>query len=72
VNSSHRYLCAAKLAALWVRTPVASLYSGYRFPPEIISYGVWAHHRFCLSCRDVKDLLAGGGVRSSVLVMRDN
>src|SRR5919106_6854287 len=28
------------------------------FPPEIISYAVWAYHRFCLSFRDVEDLLA--------------
>jgi transposase-like protein len=35
-----------------------SRYSGYRFPPEIISYAVWAYHRFCLSFRDVEDLLA--------------
>jgi signal transduction histidine kinase len=33
-------------------------YSGYRFPSQIISYGVWAYHRFCLSFRDVEDLLA--------------
>jgi putative transposase len=35
-----------------------SRYSGYRFPPQIISYAVWAYHRFCLSFRDVEDLLA--------------
>ena len=35
-----------------------SRYAGYRFPPEIISYAVWAYHRFCLSFRDVEDLLA--------------
>jgi len=33
-------------------------YHGYRFPPEIISYAVWLYHRFCLSFRDVEDLLA--------------
>jgi putative transposase len=39
-----------------------SCYSGYRFPPEIISYAVWADHRFCLSFRDVEDLLAERGI----------
>ncbi len=33
-------------------------YRGYRFPPEIISHAVWLYHRFCLSFRDVEDLLA--------------
>ena len=34
---------------------------GYRFPPEIISHAVWLYHRFCLSFRDVEDLLAQRG-----------
>ncbi len=38
------------------------LYYGYRFPPEIISHSVWLYHRFCLSFRDVEDLLAERGV----------
>jgi putative transposase len=33
-------------------------YHGYRFPPEIISHAVWLYYRFCLSFRDVEDLLA--------------
>ncbi len=33
-------------------------YRGYRFPPEIISHGVWLYHRFTLSLRDIEDLLA--------------
>ena len=33
-------------------------YHGYRFPPDIISHAVWLYHRFCLSFRDVEDLLA--------------
>ena len=37
-------------------------YHGYRFPPEIISHAVWLYHRFCLSFRDVEDLLAGRGI----------
>lgn len=35
---------------------------GFRFPREIISYAVWAYHRFALSTDDVEDLLAERGV----------
>ncbi len=35
---------------------------GFRFPRSIISYAVWAYHRFALSLRDVEDLLAKRGV----------
>src|SRR6266403_4496968 len=45
-------------------------YSGYRFPPEIISYAVWAYHRFCLSFRDVEDLLAERGIIVSYETIR--
>ncbi len=37
-------------------------FSGHRFPPGIISYAVWAYHRFPMSLRDVEDLLAARGV----------
>ncbi len=37
-------------------------YRGYRFPSEIISHAVWLYHRFCLSYRDVEDLLAERGI----------
>jgi transposase-like protein len=47
-----------------------SRYSGYRFAPEIISYAVWAYHRFCLSFRDVEDLLAERGIIVSYESMR--
>jgi len=39
-----------------------SRYQGHRFPPEIIGYAVWVYHRFCLSFRDVEDLLAERGI----------
>jgi putative transposase len=39
-----------------------SLYHGRRFPPEIIIHAVWLYHRFCLSYRDVEDLLAERGI----------
>lgn len=35
---------------------------GFRYPREIISYAVWAYHRFALSTADVEDLLAERGV----------
>jgi len=38
------------------------LYHGYRFPQEIISHTVWLYHRFCLSLRDVEELLAERGI----------
>ena len=39
-----------------------SSYRGYRFPREIISHSAWLYHRFCLSFRDVEDLLAERGI----------
>lgn len=35
---------------------------GHRFLPEIISHAVWLYHRFCLSLRNVEDLLAEPGI----------
>jgi len=45
-------------------------YHGYRFPPEIISHAVWLYYRFCLSFRDVEDLLAERGVIVSYETIR--
>jgi len=45
-------------------------YRGYRFPPEIISHVVWLYYRFCLSFRDVEDLLAERGVIVSYETIR--
>ena len=42
----------------------------HRFPPEIISHAVWLYHRFCLSFRDVEDLLAERGVIVSYEAIR--
>jgi putative transposase len=42
-------------------------YHGYRFTPEIISHAVWLYYRFCLSFRDVEDLLAKRGVVNPAL-----
>jgi len=40
----------------------ASDYKGYRFPPTIISHGVWLYFRFSLSYRDVEELMAQRGM----------
>jgi len=45
-------------------------YHRHRFPPEIISHAVWLYHRFCLSFRDVEDLLAERGVIVSYETIR--
>jgi putative transposase len=45
-------------------------YRGYRFPAEIISHGVWLYHRFCLSFRDVEELLAKRGILVSYETIR--
>jgi len=37
-------------------------YQRHRFPAEIISHAVWLYHRFCLSFREVEELLAERGV----------
>ncbi len=37
-------------------------YHRHRFPSEIISHAVWLYHRFCLSFREVEDLLAERGI----------
>jgi len=47
-----------------------SRYFGHRFPPQIISYAVWLYHRFCLSFRDVEDLLAERGIIVSYEAIR--
>ena len=43
-------------------TAAGSSYTGFRFPPEIISHGVWLYHRFPLSFRDVQELMPERGV----------
>src|ERR671911_1974846 len=37
-------------------------YKHHRFPSEIISHGVWLYFRFCLSFREVEELLFERGV----------
>jgi putative transposase len=46
-----------------VNTPVLTdHYKNHRFPAEIISHVVWLSCRFCLSDRDVEELLFARGV----------
>ncbi len=44
--------------------------TNYRFPAEIISHGVWLYYQFCLSYRDVEELLFVRGVIVSYEAMR--
>jgi putative transposase len=44
---------------------IKPLYYGHRFPPAIISHSIWLYHRFCLSLRDIEDLLAERGIEVS-------
>jgi putative transposase len=37
-------------------------YKHHRFPVEIISHGVWLYFRFCLSSREVEELLFARGI----------
>jgi len=37
-------------------------YQRHRFPSEIISHAVWLYHRFCLSFREVEELLTEHGI----------
>ena len=37
-------------------------FHGYRAPPEITSHTAWLYFRFCLSFREVEELLAGRGI----------
>jgi putative transposase len=46
-----------------MNTPVLTdRYKNHRFPAEIISHGVWLYYRFCLSYRDVEELLFARGI----------
>jgi putative transposase len=45
-------------------------YKNHRFPAEIISHGVWLYYRFCLSYRDVEELLFVRGIIVSYEAIR--
>jgi hypothetical protein len=42
--------------------PTTTPYKNHRFPAEIISHAVWLYFRFCLSFRDVEELLLERGI----------
>lgn len=42
--------------------PASQAYKNHRFPVEIISHAIWLYFRFCLSFRDVEELLFERGV----------
>ena len=43
-------------------SPAPTTYKNHRFPVEIISHVVWLYFRFCLSFRDVEEILLERGV----------
>ena len=45
-------------------------YTGYRFPPEVISYAVWRYFRFPLSLRMVEEMLAARGINVTYETVR--
>jgi putative transposase len=50
--------------------PATNPYKNHRFPAEIISHGVWLYFRFCLSYRDVEELLFFRGIIVSYEAIR--
>jgi hypothetical protein len=56
--SSTRLMCDTR----GMHTPSTNRYKHHRFPAEIISHGVWLYFRFCLSYRDVEELLFARGI----------
>jgi putative transposase len=45
-------------------------YHRYRFAPAIINHALWQNHRFCLSFRDIEELLAKRGIIVSYETIR--
>src|SRR6201989_1538474 len=45
-----------------MRTARHTIFAGYRYPAEIISYAVWVYFRFPLSLRMVEEMLAARGI----------
>ena len=50
--------------------PRKTLYHRHRFPQDIIRHAVWLYYRFCLSYRDVENLLAERGIKVSYETVR--
>ena len=47
-----------------------SIYSGHRYPAQIISHAVYLYHRFTLSLRDIEELLAYRGINVTYETIR--
>lgn len=47
------------------------LYHRHRFPGGIISHAVWLYFRFCLSHRNVEELLAKRGILVTYETIRE-
>jgi hypothetical protein len=47
------------------------MYTGYRYPSQIISHAVWLYHLFTLSFRDIEELLAARGINVSYESIRE-
>jgi putative transposase len=50
--------------------PSATRYQNHRFPVEIIRHAVWLYFRFCLSFRDVEELLCERGITVTYAAIR--
>jgi len=46
------------------------MYSGYRYPSQVISHTVWLYFRFTLSFRDIEELLAARSITVSYETIR--
>jgi putative transposase len=51
-------------------SPAINCYKNHRVPAEIISHAVWLYFRFCLSYRDVEELLFARGVTGTYEAIR--
>jgi putative transposase len=56
--SSTQLMCGTQ----GMNTASTNRYKHHRFPAEITSHGVWLYFRFCLSYRDVEELLFARGM----------
>src|ERR1700730_17422151 len=45
-------------------------FSGHRFPPDVIRYGVYLYFRFTLSFRDIEEMMAERGIDVSYETIR--
>jgi putative transposase len=64
--SSARLVCHTQR----MNPPSSNRYKNHRFPVEIISHAVWLYFRFCLSYRDVEELLFVRGMIVSYEAIR--